>query len=227
MATERVHLKHYSRIWRWLFRKEKARLWVAMRGHVVDIQHVGSTAIPGMVAKPIIDIVAAVSDYERAFDCVTAIEGLGYEYRGENPESRDYSFAKGDPVRVHLYVVEKPGEFWERRIVFRDALIANPELARDYAELKRQLAIRFPDDPRAYSDGKAPFIDRVVELYAHKAGSPEPRRGPAFHQGTGDLGMPPPDPEPEVAKGVAGQVAAHGAFRPGSTDQTRGRGQRR
>jgi hypothetical protein len=89
-------------VWKWLFRKEKALLGLSMRGHLLDIQHVDSTAIPGIIAKPIIDLLAAVSDFERAFECVRRIERLGYEYRGENPELRHYHFVKGDPVRREM-----------------------------------------------------------------------------------------------------------------------------
>ena len=164
MTERRVHLRRYSAVWKWLFRKEKVLLRIAMRGHVLDIQHVGSTAIPGMVAKPIIDILAAVADFERAFACVAPIEQLGYEYKGETEGQRQYYFLKGDPERYHLYLVERSGEMWVRRIAFRDYLVGHPEIARQYADLKQQLARQFPEDLRAYQDGKLPFVEWVGEL---------------------------------------------------------------
>jgi GrpB-like predicted nucleotidyltransferase (UPF0157 family) len=153
-------------MWKWLFRKEKVLLWMAMRGHVLEIQHVGSTAIPGMIAKPIVDILAAVADFERAFACVTAIEQLRYEYKGESEDPWHYYFVKGHPARYHLYVVERSGEMGVRRIAFRDYLIGHPDIARQYADLKRQLARQFADDLRAYQDGKLPFVEWVGELAA-------------------------------------------------------------
>jgi GrpB-like predicted nucleotidyltransferase (UPF0157 family) len=78
---------------KWLFRKEKALLRITMRGHVLEIQHVGSTAIPGMIAKPIIDTLAAGSDFERACACVPAIERLGYAYKGESENLQHYHSA--------------------------------------------------------------------------------------------------------------------------------------
>jgi len=73
-----------------------------------------------LIAKPIIDILAAVSDFERAFACVTPIEQLGYEYKGESEDQQRYHFVKGDPARYHLYLVERPGEAWVTRVAFRD-----------------------------------------------------------------------------------------------------------
>ena len=72
-------------MWKWLFRKEKVLLWIAMQGHVLEVQHVGSTAIPGMIAKPIIDILAAVSDFERAFAAFDSrlVDCFGVFERGE------------------------------------------------------------------------------------------------------------------------------------------------
>jgi GrpB-like predicted nucleotidyltransferase (UPF0157 family) len=164
LNTRRVYLEKHSPVWKWLFRKEKALLWIAVRGHVLEIQHVGSTAIAGMVAKPIIDILAAVRDYERAWACVAPIETLGYDYKGESEDPRYYHFVKGEPPRYHLYLVESSGEMWVRRIAFRDHLIQHPEVASQYADLKRNLALQFPDDPRAYQDGKLAFVEWVGEL---------------------------------------------------------------
>jgi GrpB-like predicted nucleotidyltransferase (UPF0157 family) len=169
VTKRRVRLKRHAIIWKWLFRKEKALLRIAMRGHVLDIQHVGSTAIPGMIAKPIIDILAAVSDFERAFACVTAIEQLGYEYKGETENQRQYYFVKGEPARYHLYLVERSGEMWVSRIAFRDYLIGHPEIARQYAILKQKLAHQFADDLRAYQDGKLPFVEWVGQLAVRTA----------------------------------------------------------
>ena len=166
MTEGRVHLNRHSSMWKWRFRKEKALLRIAIRRHVLEIQHVGSTAIPGMIAKPIIDILAAVSDFERAFGCVTTIEQLGYEYKGESEGQQQYYFVKGNPARYHLYLVERSGEMWVTRVAFRDYVIRHPEIARQYADLKQQLAFQFPDDLRAYQDGKLPFVEWVGELAA-------------------------------------------------------------
>ena len=159
--TNTVYLKAHSRTWKWKFRKEKVLLRVFFGRQILDIEHVGSTAIPGMVAKPIIDIVATVPDFERAYEYVDKIKQLGYEYKGENKELRQYFFTKGTTARYHLYIQEKYADIWGR-IAFRDCLIRNSELARRYAELKRILAFQNAEDLRSYWEGKREFIDQVV-----------------------------------------------------------------
>ena len=102
-----------------------------LRGQILGIEHFGSTSIPGMIAKPIIDIQVGVRDFQRAFKCVELIEQLGYTYKGERGELRQYYFIKGNPVGYHLYVVEKSGETWDKRTAFRD-----------YVKIKHQSAHR-------------------------------------------------------------------------------------
>ena len=117
-----------------------------------------------LIAKPVVDILAAVADFEGAYACVTAIEQLGYEYKGESEDQRRYHFVKGEPPRYHLYLVERSGEMWAIRIAVRDYLVRHPEVARQYADLKQQLMFQFPDDLRASQDGKLPFVEWVGEL---------------------------------------------------------------
>ena len=149
-------------MWKLKFLKEKVLLRVRLRGQVLDIEHFGSTSIPGMIAKPIIDIQVGARDFQRAFKCVEQIEQLGYTYKGENGELRQYYFTKGDPVGYHLYVVDKSGETWVKRAVFRDYLKNNRGSADRYAELKQELASRYPDNLKAYQDGKLEFVEQIV-----------------------------------------------------------------
>lgn len=136
-----VELAAYTAEWRRLFEEEKARLQAAIGQYVLDIQHVGSTAIPGMIAKPIIDIGIAVRDFEEARVCIWPIEQLGYQYRGE----------QGIPRRHY---------FCERRS--QDP--SHPHEAEEYAGLKKELARRHPTDREAYLDGKTSFIERVLRM---------------------------------------------------------------
>ena len=158
----RVYLYDHSSLWKLKFLREKLRLRILLRGLVLDIEHFGSTSIPAMIAKPIIDIQVGVHDFERAFKCVGLVEKLGYTYKGENSELRQYFFTKGNPVGYHLYLVGKPGETWANRIAFRDYLKNDRESADRYAELKQVLASRHPDDIRAYQDGKLEFVEAIV-----------------------------------------------------------------
>jgi GrpB-like predicted nucleotidyltransferase (UPF0157 family) len=159
-----VKLAPYTAEWKRLFEEEKARLQAAIGPYVLEIQHVGSTSIPGMMAKPILDIGVAVTSFEEARVCIQPIEQLGYEYRGEHGIPRRHFFVKGDPRTHHLHMNEIDGREWENQVLFRDYLIQHPGLAREYAALKVELAQRYPTDREAYLSGKEPFIERVLEM---------------------------------------------------------------
>ena len=159
-----VKLSPYTAEWKTLFEEEKALLQTAVGQYALDIQHVGSTAIPGMVAKPIIDIGIAVMNFEEARVCVPAMEELGYEYRGEGGIPRRHYFVKGNPRTHHIHMNEIDSLDWEDQVLFRDYLIRHPGLAEEYAALKVGLAQRYATDREAYLDGKAPFIERVLDM---------------------------------------------------------------
>jgi GrpB-like predicted nucleotidyltransferase (UPF0157 family) len=163
-----VRLAPYEDEWTCLYEEEKARLQAAVGDQVLDIQHVGSTAIPGIVAKPILDVAVAVRSFEAAFVCIEPIVALGYEYHGENGIPRRHYFVLRDPdtghTLIHLHMNELDGPDWENQILFRDYLLAHPEAAAEYATLKRDLATQYPQDRDAYTDAKAPFIQQVLRL---------------------------------------------------------------
>ena len=158
-----VRLSPYNPEWAKLYHAEKALLTRTIGGFVRDIQHVGSTAIPGIPAKPIIDIAIAVDDFNRARECIPPLQLLGYDYRGENGIPRRHYFEKGDPRTFHIHVNEISSRNWEDQVLFRDYLIAHPKLAGEYAELKTSLAARYPDDRDAYLEAKGPFIQRALQ----------------------------------------------------------------
>ncbi len=157
-----VRVDDYSSDWPRLFSEEAARLQAAIGAQVLDIQHVGSTSVPGLAAKPILDIAVAVESYEGAFVCVPLLEALGYEYRGEQGIPRRHFFVKGDPPAYHLHMNEIGSTDWRTQIAFRDALRAHAEIAQAYADLKRRLAAAYPTDRDAYLAGKADFIQGVL-----------------------------------------------------------------
>ncbi len=159
-----VRVVPYSPDWPRLFEEEKAHLLSVIGDYVLDIQHVGSTSIPGMPAKPILDIGIAVRNFEEARVCIPPIEGLGYEYRGEFGIPRRHYFTKGEPRTHHIHMNEATSQDWNRQITFRDYLRQHLELAQEYAELKLELAQRYPNDRDAYLDGKTAFVERVLDL---------------------------------------------------------------
>jgi GrpB-like predicted nucleotidyltransferase (UPF0157 family) len=159
-----VKLAPHSPEWARLFEEEKARLLVAAGPHVLDIQHVGSTSIPGISAKPIIDIAIAVNDFDEARVCIEPIVALGYEYKGEFGIPRRHYFTRGNPRTHHVHMNEVTSQDWQQQILFRDYLRRHAEMAQRYAALKTELAHRFPTDREAYTEAKSPFIREVLRL---------------------------------------------------------------
>jgi GrpB-like predicted nucleotidyltransferase (UPF0157 family) len=161
-------LSPYRRKWYFMYLKERLMLHFLFLNQKVEIAHIGSTAVSGMVAKPIIDILVAVVDYEDAFRCIQDIEQLGYRYQGENSQLRKYYFKKGRPTRYSLYVLERKSLEWQQKIKFRDLLRSNPALSADYAASKRRLASMHPEDLQAYQLKKGQYIRKVLREHFDK-----------------------------------------------------------
>lgn len=133
------------------------------------IEHVGSTAIAGMRAKPILDLLGGRPPGSNVAPYVSAFEAVGYRYRGENDvPGRDY-FVLDDAAgrRLHhLHLVEDGGPLWRAHLAFRDFLRSHPEHAAQYAALKQSLAAQHPNDRLAYTEGKATFVAEILRLAA-------------------------------------------------------------
>jgi len=157
-----VKVVAYSDDWKRLFEAEKDLLLSAVGVYVLEIEHVGSTSVENLEAKPIIDIAAALENISDIEKCVAPLENLGYVYRGENDIAGRHYFRKGEPSTVHLHVVERNSKFWTSHLQFRDYLRQNPETSREYGKLKLRLAAEFPLDRESYTNGKAAFIERVL-----------------------------------------------------------------
>lgn len=146
-----------------MFAEEEERLRVAVGEHALAVEHVGSTAICGLRAKPIIDIAVAVREIADAGKCVMPLEGIGYEYRGEQGLAGRHFFGKGEPRTHHLHMVEAGSDFWRSHLLFRDYLRRHREVRERYEELKQGLAQRHEADREAYTEGKAAFIAGVLD----------------------------------------------------------------
>jgi GrpB-like predicted nucleotidyltransferase (UPF0157 family) len=134
---------------------------------LLGIEHFGSTAVPGLAAKPIIDILIAVGSLARAKAAtIEPIIALGYVYWAENPKRDRMFFVKGMPPygerrTHHIHITEPGGEMWLRRLKFRDYLRTNVDEARRYEALKYELAERYPDDREAYTDAKTEYVEEI------------------------------------------------------------------
>ena len=174
--ADTVILAPYDPAWPVMFAKERDRLQNAIGEWAVAIEHVGSTAIPGIAAKPIIDIGVALGSFEDALYCITPLFEIGYECLGEYGIPRRIYFRKrtDDPIpgqvhnsgiarthQVHMY--EQTHEQYVNHLLFRDYLRAHQGAAGQYEELKRRLAGEH-DDVEAYADAKSEFVQHILAL---------------------------------------------------------------
>ena len=129
----------------------------------VDIQHVGSTSIPSIVAKPIVDIAVGVRAFGDMRKHDAALAERGIHFRKEELGDQLLYVMGTDEARTHfIHVVLLDGEAWRNYISFRDYLNAHPDAAREYGDIKRALAKQYPDDRESYLAGKAPLIERLL-----------------------------------------------------------------
>jgi GrpB-like predicted nucleotidyltransferase (UPF0157 family) len=160
--TDPVVIHEYDITWPERFNALAARARSALEGIVVQIEHVGSTAVPGLAAKPVIDLDVAVrrGQVPRA---IALLETIGYVHDGDHGiEGREaFRWPAGEP-RHHLYVMEEGATELRRHIAFRDALRSDPGLRDTYAALKRDLATRYRDHRAAYTTGKGALIAMVL-----------------------------------------------------------------
>lgn len=162
-----VVLRPYDPAWPGRFREAAAVIMEACGGLIVTIEHVGSTSIPGIVAKPYIDIMPGLRRHADGDRIVAPMERLGYEYRGEFGVAGRHFFTRwvdGDrrvwKHNVHCYEVGHVE--WRRHLVFRDALRASAELRQSYEVLKRELARVHAADVEAYAAAKSEFVEWVI-----------------------------------------------------------------
>lgn len=163
MPSERIELVDYDPTWAELFEREQGVLAPVFDGKAVGIEHIGSTSVPGLCAKPIVDVLVGLRELRLTDEQVEDMQRLGYDYLGEHGLPGRLFFRK-EPRTHHVHVVEHGGEVWDRQITFRDALRADADERRRYDEFKRRLAAE--GHPReTYAELKTPFI-REVEARA-------------------------------------------------------------
>ena len=158
-----LRLSPYRDEWPVLYESEQAIVESAIGDHIVDIQHVGSTAIVGMPAKPILDIAIAVEDFKKSRVCIAPLAAFGYSFKGENGIPRRHYFMKGEPCTHHIHMVEETSDEWAKLIRFRDCLRSDRCVAAAYAKLKTSLADRLAGNRVAYQNAKADFIEKVLQ----------------------------------------------------------------
>jgi GrpB-like predicted nucleotidyltransferase (UPF0157 family) len=182
-----VVIVDYNPIWVELFLKEKEKLVTAIGPFCASIEHIGSTAVPGLAAKPVIDILIGVHHLQDAPLFIPPLVELGYEYIPEHerelPERRYLHKIVGGLHTYHLHIVEPATRFYTVQLSFRDYLRSHAETAREYAELKKLLAARFTHDRSAYTEAKSGFIQEVLNKSMKEAAQVSPGASPSLLNG--------------------------------------------
>ncbi|UPV99815.1 GrpB family protein [Halorussus gelatinilyticus] len=150
--------------WRRHYEAEVRRLDAVAGDRLLEYEHVGSTAVEGLAAKPIIDLLAVVPDLDTARDLVPVLEAHGYEHRPNDDVPGRLFFAKGPRTdRTHyLSLTERDSDCYREAVAFREYLRSHPETAAAYEDLKRDLAEAHPDDRERYTAEKSEFVQRVL-----------------------------------------------------------------
>jgi GrpB-like predicted nucleotidyltransferase (UPF0157 family) len=169
-----VRLVEYDARWSALFNAEQQRILDQCGKAELQLEHIGGTSIPGMCAKPILDIAAGRSRHTSIGDSIGALEQAGYEHRGERGVPGRDLFRRGEPRAYHLHLVELDGPLWRAYLAFRDYLRTHADAARDFADVKRTLAARFSHDREAYVNAKSWHVEEVLRR-ANSARLWEPR----------------------------------------------------
>ncbi len=167
LATGTVRLIGYSQTWPEAFSAMRGEVIQALRGvgHV-ETEHIGSTSVPGMTSKPMIDLMAGIEELSQHEACIEPLERLGYAYKGEFGLPGRHFFVMGEPATAHLHLVEHDSHFWRLNIFFRD-ILRNDDDARDrYVHVKRELAEKFADSRPDYTAGK----DQIIKTLLREGG---------------------------------------------------------
>ena len=165
MRTRKVVVLPYDVAWQSAFEKIKGEIEEAIDDLIIGIEHVGSTSVEGLSAKPCIDIDVIIKDYSVFTAVVEALKGIGYIHEGDlgikDREAFEYT-DKPHLMMHHLYVCPQYSEELNRHITFRDFLRINPEAVKKYSSIKEKAAALFPNDIDGYIEYKSPHIE---ELY--------------------------------------------------------------
>jgi GrpB-like predicted nucleotidyltransferase (UPF0157 family) len=163
-----VLFREYEASWPQLFKAEKILVLGQIGQHLLTIEHIGSTSVPGLSAKPIIDMLLGVQTLDQADACLEPLQQLGYEYLPERTaftKARRFlrKYSPGELVGYHLHLLQPSNPHWTALLAFRNYLRHHPATAHRYGVLKQQLAEQFPTDRLAYLHGKADFIHAVLQ----------------------------------------------------------------
>lgn len=161
LPPNQVWLHEAAAFWPAVFASEKERILAAIGSRVRELEHVGSTAVPGIRAKPILDMLLGVSELEHGLSLQPLLAPLGYRYLQIQPVAGHHIYGKGQLTHL-LHVVRHLGPEWQRLIRFRDHLRQHRDVATRYEKEKIRLSSLYPQDRSAYSAAKEPLVDQIL-----------------------------------------------------------------
>ncbi|MGI8314226.1 GrpB family protein [Halobacillus mangrovi] len=158
----KVEVKPYTVEWEFMFEEEKKKIREIFKDELVDVYHIGSTSVKGMMAKPIIDLMPVVKEINKVDDFNKAMKAISYHPKGENGITGRRYFEKGGDVRTHhVHIYEVGDEQIERHVAFRDYLRVHSKERMEYGKLKVELAERYPFNINAYINGKKEVVSKI------------------------------------------------------------------
>lgn len=167
-SNEPVVLVEHDPRWASMYHDELKRIAPAITPAALRCEHIGSTAVSGLRAKPIIDILVGVPSLAAADACVEPLVALDYEYvkrfEARLPRRRFFRRRINGATMFQVHMVELDGDLWREHLLFRDALRAYPDLRDRYLSLKEELAVRFRDERERYADAKGEFVNEALRI---------------------------------------------------------------
>jgi len=163
---EEIHVVDHRSDWPEKYRKEATMLATILKNHPLEMAHIGSTAVPGLKAKPIVDIAVKFADVAVIPEYVPALEEYGYHYFGEFIFPRWHYLCRGEPREFNLHVVDGTTEHWEVWNRFRHILMTNDRIRNEYQQLKSELAQKYRYERQKYTEGKTEFVTRILREFS-------------------------------------------------------------
>jgi GrpB-like predicted nucleotidyltransferase (UPF0157 family) len=159
-----ISIEAYNSNWPKQFEEEKVTLKKILVDKIIAIEHIGSTAVKGLGAKPILDIAIGVNDLDAVSELIERLKSIGYEfvYHQEFPERRFFRKGQWKAGTHHLHFYQFEGEHWNNQLLFRNYLRTHPDVLKEYQQLKISLAKKFRFDRVSYTKNKAAFIQKVI-----------------------------------------------------------------
>jgi GrpB-like predicted nucleotidyltransferase (UPF0157 family) len=166
LKNKEVKLEKYNNRYPELYLKEKKHLEKLLNGLVINIEHIGSTAIPGIFSKPCIDVMIGIESMRKSKKVLTVLINSGYEWKEKfNRPGQHILLVNGGALRTHyIHVVRNKGKIWKDRIFFRDYIQNHKKAFNEYQKLKEISVKKFPTSRTGYTDEKTKFVRKIVEL---------------------------------------------------------------